>query len=145
MITKSVKRKQNTVCQPGLTLVPIPTTRVKAGDMLGIHYEDKSGKAVVRFEDNYHKSNADPTIALSATVGIDKVYNEGLPVGHELTTADQHSHKGKRAPALFPVFNRSKYGSKYSKLKNTIEIQLVRLTEVCGKVLSEKRFCYEYS
>ena len=29
-------------------------------------------------------------------------------------------------------------GSKYSKLKKTIEIQLVRLTEVCGKVLSEK-------
>ena len=28
--------------------------------------------------------------------------------------------------------------SKYSKLKKTIEIQLVRLTEVCGKVLSEK-------
>ena len=30
------------------------------------------------------------------------------------------------------------YRSKYSKLKKTIEIQLVRLTEVCGKVLSEK-------
>ena len=30
------------------------------------------------------------------------------------------------------------YESKYSKLKKTIEIQLVRLTEVCGKVLSEK-------
>ena len=30
------------------------------------------------------------------------------------------------------------YGSKYSKLKKTIEIQLGRLTEVCGKVLSEK-------
>ena len=29
------------------------------------------------------------------------------------------------------------YGSKYSKLKKTIEIQLVRPTEVCGKVLSE--------
>ena len=27
------------------------------------------------------------------------------------------------------------YGSKYSKLKKTIEIQIVRLTEVCGKVL----------
>ena len=30
------------------------------------------------------------------------------------------------------------YGSKYSKLKKTIEVHLVRLTEVCGKVLSEK-------
>ena len=29
-------------------------------------------------------------------------------------------------------------GSKYSKLKKTIEIQQVRLTEICGKVLSEK-------
>ena len=29
-------------------------------------------------------------------------------------------------------------GSKYSKLKKTIEIQPTRLTEVCGKVLSEK-------
>ena len=29
-------------------------------------------------------------------------------------------------------------GSKYSKLKKTIEILLVRLTEVCGKVLIEK-------
>ena len=28
--------------------------------------------------------------------------------------------------------------SQYSKLKKTIEIQLVRPTEVCGKVLSEK-------
>ena len=28
--------------------------------------------------------------------------------------------------------------SKYSKLKKTLEIQLVRLTEVCGKILSEK-------
>ena len=28
--------------------------------------------------------------------------------------------------------------SKYSKLKKLIEIQLVRLTEVCGKVLSER-------
>ena len=28
--------------------------------------------------------------------------------------------------------------SKYSKLKKTIEIQIVRLTEVCGKLLSEK-------
>ena len=30
------------------------------------------------------------------------------------------------------------YGTKYSKLKKTIEIQLVRPAEVCGKVLSEK-------
>ena len=30
------------------------------------------------------------------------------------------------------------YGSKYSKLKKTIEIHLVRLTELCGKVSSEK-------
>ena len=30
------------------------------------------------------------------------------------------------------------HGSKYSKLKKTIGIQLVRLTEVCVKVLSEK-------
>ena len=34
-------------------------------------------------------------------------------------------------------------GSKYSKLKRTIEIQLVRLTEVCGEVLSEKN-AYKY-
>ena len=38
---------------------------------------------------------------------------------------------------LWVAFNCS-YGSKYSKLKKTIEIHLVRLTEVCGKVLSEK-------
>ena len=30
------------------------------------------------------------------------------------------------------------YGSKYSNLKKTLEIHLVMLTEVCGKVLSEK-------
>ena len=30
------------------------------------------------------------------------------------------------------------YRSKYSKLKKAKEINLVRLTEVCGKVLSEK-------
>ena len=30
------------------------------------------------------------------------------------------------------------YGSIYSKLKKTIEIHLIRLTEVCDKVLSEK-------
>ena len=30
------------------------------------------------------------------------------------------------------------YGSNYSKLKKTIEIQVVRLNVVCGKVLSEK-------
>ena len=30
------------------------------------------------------------------------------------------------------------YKSKYSKLKKNLEIHLVRLTEVCGKVLSEK-------
>ena len=29
-------------------------------------------------------------------------------------------------------------GSKYSKLKKTKQIQLLRLTEVCGKVLSDK-------
>ena len=29
-------------------------------------------------------------------------------------------------------------GSKYLKTEKTIEIQLVRLTEVCGKVSSEK-------
>ena len=29
-------------------------------------------------------------------------------------------------------------GSKYSKLKKTIEIQLVRPTEVCGKIESER-------
>ena len=30
------------------------------------------------------------------------------------------------------------YGSKYQKLRKTLEIQQVRLTEVCGKVPSEK-------
>ena len=30
------------------------------------------------------------------------------------------------------------YGSKYSKLKKTKEKHLIRLTEVCGKVSSEK-------
>ena len=35
------------------------------------------------------------------------------------------------------------YGSKYSKLKKAIEVYLVRLTKVCGKVLSEK-YAYKY-
>ena len=34
-------------------------------------------------------------------------------------------------------------GSKYSKLKKTIEIHLVKLTKLCGKVLSEK-YAYNY-
>ena len=43
--------------------------------------------------------------------------------------------------SLYKVTQHAALGSnesKYSKLKTSIKMQLVRLTEVCGKVLSEK-------
>ena len=73
---------------------------------MGIHYDSKKGSSVVPYEDNTQKK-FDKKVAVSATISIANAYNDDLDLGHTLK-AKQALTKGKRAPALFPVMNKSK-------------------------------------
>ena len=85
---------------------------MNAGDVLGIHYADKQGHSVVMYEDGT-KFNYDPQIPLSTTVTDSALFDATLTLGHQFMMSTAKTTTGKRAPALFPVFNRSKFNLSY--------------------------------
>ena len=73
---------------------------------MGIHYESKKGDSVIPFEDNTQKK-FHKYIAVSSTISIANMYNDDLDHGYVLK-GEQTLEEGKRAPALFPIMNKSK-------------------------------------